>query len=144
MDEVRVQRTWEELGYKIRAMNNRVWMRTFPLPQMTESGLLHLPPKKTSFYGEKMASKMYVTATVLALSEEAKRSGIKVGHELLFTRLEFARHCYMDDQSLVGWIRVEHILAIVDDEEEKAVEFDRSKRRFASTAASLSPGGRPI
>jgi hypothetical protein len=138
-DELRVQRTWDELGYKIRAMNNRVWVRTFPTPQMTESGLLHLAPRQSSFYGERMASKMYVTATVLALTDHSKIAEIGVGDELLFTRLEFARHCFMDDQSLVGWIRLEHIMALVEDS-----AIDRNHRRFLSTVVTKSAGGREI
>lgn len=96
-----VEKTWEELGYKIRPLGWKVFVRTDPPPQKV--GSLFLPPKQASFYGG-MGHQRVVTATVLAVGP--KVVGITVGERVVFRRLEFGHIARFDGDVYVGWIEM--------------------------------------
>jgi hypothetical protein len=110
-DLERVEKTWEELGYRLRMLRNTVLVRTEPLP--TESNGVILPDRAVSFYGE-LAHVQFVTATVLAAGPKAV---LKPGDRIAFTRLFFARLLEMPDKTMVGWIaNEENVLGYAEGE----------------------------
>ena len=98
-DLARVEQTWAEIGFRFRPLRHVVLVRTYPLPTVTEGGII-IPEKLTSFYGE-LPHVQLVNATVLSSGPKAI---LEPGDRICFQRLFFARWLEMEDGSLVGWI----------------------------------------
>jgi hypothetical protein len=89
---------WQHLGFKVRPVGRKVWVRTDPHEQKV--GLIWKPPKLASFYGE-LPHQVTVAATVLAAGPQAT---VKPGERVCFTRLYFAHWCQMDDSTYIGYV----------------------------------------
>ena len=109
-----VEETWKKIGCRVKAIRDTVFVRTHPLPQMTKSGLLHLPPKEAEHYGH-LPKGRHVMATVLSCGSGVK--SVKCGDNVCFMRMPFSRWKYMGDRTLIGWIKEEDLIGIVDDAE---------------------------
>lgn len=110
-----VQKTWDELGFKVRPVRRNVVVRTHPLTQKTQSGLLWLPPKQTGFYGQLPHVHM-VRATVLAVGPlAAQYYNVKVGEEIAFQRLHFGKFYDLNAEEKVGWIDASQVAGYPED-----------------------------
>jgi hypothetical protein len=96
-----VEATWEELGFKIRPMGSRIYVRTDTPPR--KIGSLYIPPEQWGMYGKRLGSKVFVTATVLARGSRASFSP-DVGERVVFSRLQFGWTHKMNDGTFVGWV----------------------------------------
>lgn len=105
-----VERTWAELGYKVRPLFAKVFIRTEPPPE--KIGLIYLPPKEASFFGG-LGHQRLVTATVLSTGPMAK--SVKVGERVVFQRLHFGHIAKMEDKTFVGWVEQEQIAGYPDE-----------------------------
>lgn len=110
-----VERTWEELGYRIRATGWKVWVRT--LPHGRKYGSIWLPPKAASFHGE-LPHLRTVYAMVLSAGPKGQAQELKPGDIIAFKRLEFAWFQkltptnvdeYGADEEILGYIDANHI-----------------------------------
>lgn len=128
----RVEETWEELGYKIRPLSYWAFVRTEPLPQKTASGLIWLPPKMATFYGE-LPHMQPIKAVVCSVGPAAP-ADLVPGVRVVFQRLHFARHVMLKDGTYFGWINPEQIYGIPLDDED-------SDRRQAATVERASVMG---
>ena len=108
-----VQATWDELGYRIRPVFAKVFVRTELPPLKTESGLLWLPPKEAHFFSG-LGHQRLVTATVLSLGPLAK--AVKVGERVCFQRLHFGHIKQLEDKTFVGWIEQEQLAGYPEDD----------------------------
>jgi hypothetical protein len=99
-----VEKTWEEVGYRVRPLRWMVFVRTDPIPQKV--GSIYLPFKLQTFYGE-LPHLQVVTATVLSVGPKAL--GLQPGDRVAFARLHFARWLDMADGTKVGWIDANQI-----------------------------------
>jgi len=116
-----IERTWEELGYRIRATNYRVWVRTLPHPR--KHGSIWLPPKAGSFYGE-LPHLRTVYGTVLSAGPRGVAAELKPGDIVAFKRLEFAwwakleastKDEYGEDEEYLGYLDANHIVYKVEE-----------------------------
>jgi co-chaperonin GroES (HSP10) len=115
-----VDATWEELGFKVRPLGDRVFVRTDPLPEKTRSGL-YAPPIMASPYGQRIGRAVVMTATVLSVGRgmydkkgRLYPTEVKPGEKVMFTRFEFAWMWKLSDGTLVGWIREPHLIGQPD------------------------------
>ena len=109
-----IDQTWDELGHRIEARNDVVWIRTDPPKFFTDAGII-IPDKLAAFYhgmpnpgGVAPVTKW---ATVIA---SPSVSDVEPGDRVVFMRLDFAWQDKMDDRSLFGWIREGNILMQVE------------------------------
>lgn len=118
----RVEETWDELGFRLRAIGTIVFVRTDPLPDRTEGGII-VPQDQADVYGSRLGSKVHLTGTVLSAcrtkavgskKDNTRPSDLKPGDKILFTRFEFAWLYKMQDGTRVGYIREPLIHAEVD------------------------------
>jgi len=93
-----VERTWAEVGCRVRPLRRMVFLRTLPLEQ--KIGSILLPPKLTSFHGELPHMKT-IQAIVVAVGPKAT---VKPGDHVCFTRLQFAWWKKLEDKCMFGWI----------------------------------------
>lgn len=116
-----VERTWDELGYRVRATGYRTWVRTLPHPR--KIGSIWLPPKAASFYGE-LPHLRTIFAVVLSSGPVGVAKELKPGMIVAFKRLEFAWWAklkpaqtdeYGADEEYVGYIDANHIVYVVEE-----------------------------
>jgi len=116
-----VERTWEELGYKIQATGWKVWVRTKPHPR--KYGHIWLPPKAGSFHGD-LPHLRTVYATVLSAGPKGVAATLKPGDVVAFKRLEFAwwvklepqeTDRYGGDEEYVGYLDANHVVYFVEE-----------------------------
>lgn len=100
-----VEKTWSELGYSVRPMHAKVFVRTDPPPE--KIGLIFVPPKMSDFFGG-LGHQRLVTATVLSVGPMAKM--VKPGDRVVFRRLEFGHIAKLDRGVYVGWIEQEQLV----------------------------------
>lgn len=99
MDQV--TEVFDKLGVRgVRPLRRTLIVRTNPLPQKTESGLIWLPSRSTSFYGG-LPHMVLITALVLAAGPKCT---VKVGETVIFQRLHFTRWVPYTTDTFVGWI----------------------------------------
>lgn len=106
-----VQATWDELGYRIRPVFAKVFVRTELPPE--KIGLIWLPPKEASFFAG-LGHQRLVTAVVLSTGPGAK--SVKVGERVCFQRLHFGHIKQLDDKTFVGWIEQEQLAGYPEDD----------------------------
>jgi len=106
----RVDQTWEELGYKIRPLKYKVFVRTEPLFMRSEGGVF-LAPNATQLYGNRMAHQVLVRAIVVSAGPVARDWWkFEVGQRIVFKRLHFAWLKKMEDGTYFGYIDAAEIL----------------------------------
>lgn len=134
-----IERTWDELGFRVRATGWKVWVRTRPHPRKWAS--LWLPPKAASFYGD-LPHLRTVYATVLTAGPRGMARTLKPGDVIAFQRLHFAwmnklepttRDEYGADEEYVGYVNAEDVLYVV--EEVDGVYVARDPREVQVEAA---------
>lgn len=109
-DSKRIQQTWDELGFRVRPLKFKVFVRTEPLFVRDESGLF-LPPSRTNLYGDRMAHQVLVRALVCAVGPVARDHWkFEEGQRIVFKRLHFAWLRKMDDGTYFGYIDAAEIL----------------------------------
>lgn len=118
-----IKATWDEVGHRVVAIGTRVFLRTDALPKKTAGGI-YLPPDHAAAYGQRLGSSVMVTGTVLSVGPLAKTT-VKEGDRIMFFRLPFGWTYKMKDETLVGWIPVDEILGIADDEQ--VIPFDSTE-----------------
>jgi len=107
-----VERTWDELGYRIRPLKYWVFVRTEPPYRRTEGGVW-LPHKQVDFYGG-LPHKRVVKGVVCAVGPTAT---VKVGERVCFQRLHFASRQRMADGTHFGWIDCNQLLGYPEDDD---------------------------
>ena len=137
-----VEKTWEELGFRIRAVGWKVWVRTLPHPRKV--GHIWLPPKAASFYGE-LPHLRTVYGVVLSAGSRGLARSLKPGDIVGFKRLEFAWWVklegtqsdeYGSDDEYVGYIDANHIPYLVEEADGVRVSRDIGKfERFELQAS---------
>lgn len=134
-----VERTWKELGYRVKATGYRVWVRTLPHPRKV--GAIWLPPKAASFHGE-LPHLRTVFAVVLSAGPKGVAQELNPGDVVAFKRLEFAwwaklepaqRDEYGSDEEFVGYIDANHIVYVV--EEADGIRVPREPEQLAAAAS---------
>lgn len=93
-----VERTWTEVGYRVRPLHRNVFVRTDPPEQKV--GSLWLPPKLQSFHGD-LPHMRIISATVLIAGPKTE---VKPGERICFQRLHFAWLKKLEDGGMFGWI----------------------------------------
>lgn len=108
-----VEDTWKKLAIKnIKAPRFKVIVRTRPVPKKTESGLLWLPPKAASMYGDQIHTGL-IEATVLSIGPEV--GDLAVGDRVCFKRMEFGWFYQFAEDDRVGWIHNQQIIGKVQE-----------------------------
>lgn len=105
-----VDRTWAEVGCRVRPLKRMVFVRT--LPMATKVGLIYLPPKMTSFHGE-LPHQITIRSMVLS---SGPKCTVKPGDMVCFTRLHFAWWKKLEDGCMVGWIDESQLTGYFDGE----------------------------
>jgi len=117
-----VERTWQELGYKIRAVGCKVWVRTFPHKKKSRGGLW-LSPRQASFYGE-LPHLVTVEAVVLSAGSKGLAIAVKPGDRIAFSRGHFARYvqlestevdAYGPSEEFVGYIDIYDVFGFIEE-----------------------------
>jgi len=98
-----VEATWDELGLKVHTMGPRLWVRTWRIPE--KIGRIYIPDANRSIYKGLPHSKL-VRATVLAVP---RGSDLKVGDFVCFPQTFFARHAFMVDGTLTGFLNPKYL-----------------------------------
>lgn len=93
-----VEKTWAEVGCRVRPLRRMVFLRTLPLEE--KIGMIHLPTKLTKFHGELPHMKT-IRAIVVAAGP---KTIVKPGEQVCFTRLQFAWWKKLEDGCMFGWI----------------------------------------
>lgn len=107
-----VDATWEEIGRKIRPVNTRIFVRTDLPPQ--KIGLVYMPAEMWGQYGQRLGSKVFVTATVLSVGPNVKDAPA-IGTKVVFSRLMFGWTNKMVDGTHVGWIDANEIIGVAEE-----------------------------
>lgn len=107
-----VNATWDEIGRKIRPVLNRVFVRTDLPPE--KIGMVYMPAEMWGQYGQRLGSKVFVTATVLASSQNVKDAP-PIGSKVVFSRLMFGWTNKMADGTHVGWIDANEIIGFAEE-----------------------------
>ena len=110
-----VQRTFDELGFKIRSRGYWVWVRTETYKE--KIGSIWLPPRLSSFHGE-LPHLINIGATVLSSGTTGAAKQFKAGDRIWFTRLYFGYQWKMEDGTFVGWIDANQVSGFADEEDE--------------------------
>lgn len=106
-----VEETWNEIGRRVRPLKRAVFVRTIPPPVKTESGLIWLPPKVTSF-SHGLPHVRVVNAIVLSAGPSCT---VKPGELICFQRLHFARWLPLrESECFVGWIDESQLVGYVE------------------------------
>lgn len=105
-----VEQTWRELGYMVRPLYAKVFVRTETPPE--KIGLIYMPPKEADFYGG-LGHQKLVTAIVLSTGPMAKL--VKPGERVCFARLHFGHIAKLSDKTFVGWIEQEQLAGYPED-----------------------------
>lgn len=106
MSKELVEKTWGELGFKIRPLGHWVFIRTELIAKETPGGIL-LTDKSADFYEGMPHQKLYV-GTVCSVGSKAQAT-VSEGDRICYQRLFFARYCYLQDGTMLGWINSENI-----------------------------------
>jgi co-chaperonin GroES (HSP10) len=101
-----IERTWVDIGCRVRALGRTMFVRTERPEQKTASGLLWLPPKQASFFGP-LPHMRVVIGTVLS---SGPKCSVKAGDRVCFQRLHFARWKDLGEDRYVGWIDENQLL----------------------------------
>lgn len=134
-----IERTWDELGFRIQATGWKVWVRTRPHPR--KIGSLWLPPQQASFYGD-LPHLRTVYATVLSAGQLGPARALKPGDVIAFQRLHFAwvkklepttRDEYGADEEYVGYLNAPDVVYVV--EEVDGVRVAQDPQEIAAAAA---------
>lgn len=103
-----VEKTWAEVGFKVKPLSRKVFLKTLPLEK--QIGSILLPPKLTTFHGELPHLKT-IYAIVMSAGPDAS---VKPGEQVCFTRLKFAWLRKLEDGCMFGWIDENDITGYVD------------------------------
>lgn len=106
--------TWEELGFKIKPVGSRLFVRTETPPQ--KQGMIWLPPELWAMYGQRLGSKALVTGTVLSCGPRVKDAPA-IGTRVVFFRLPFGWTHKMTDGTFVGWVEAAEIVGVSGSDE---------------------------
>jgi len=106
-----VEKTWAEVGYKVRPLGRKLFVRTLPIEE--KIGSIYKPVKLTKFHGE-LPHMQLIRGVVLAAGPEAK---VKIGEQICFTRLYFAWLKKMEDLTMFGWITEEQACGYCEGEQ---------------------------
>jgi|WetSurMetagenome_2_1015567.scaffolds.fasta_scaffold07491_2 hypothetical protein len=106
-----VERTWAELGFRIQAPRFLVWVRTLPVEQ--KRGLIWLPPKMASFYGE-LPHLRTVRAVVLSAGPRGLAKSLKPGDVIAFSRGVFSRFFQMQPTQVTASGASEEFVGVID------------------------------
>lgn len=125
-----VERTWEEIGFSVRATGYKVWLRTLPHPRKYK-GLIWLPETRSGFYGEPVHQNL-VFAVVLSVGPKARsREELPPGTVVGFRRVNFGWMMklaganpdeYGSDDEYVGFLMNAEDINLVKEEEDESVE----------------------
>lgn len=107
-----VDATWAEIGHKVRPIQNKVYVRTDVPPQ--KIGMVYMPAEMWGQYGQRLGSKVFVTATVLATGPAVKDAP-DIGTKVVFSRLMFGWSYKMADGTHVGWIDANEIIGVAEE-----------------------------
>ena len=107
MQEV-IDRTWQEVGHKIRPLRKILVVRTLPTEQRL--GAIWLPPSAANLYGG-LAHQRTVKAIVMAAGPKAT---VKPGEVIAFTRLYFGWWNQLENGCYFGWVDENQISGYVD------------------------------
>lgn len=105
-----VEKTWEEVGTRVRPLRRMVFVRTLPLEE--KIGSIWLPAKLTKFHGELPHMK---TINAIVLSAGPKCT-VKTGETVCFTRSFFAWWKKLEDGCMIGWIDESQLSGYYDGE----------------------------
>lgn len=134
-----VEKTWQELGYRIRSVGYKIWVRTLPHRRRSPGGLW-LSPRQASFYGE-LPHLVTVEAVVLSTGPRGLATAVKPGDVIAFSRVHFARHvqlqpteidAYGTSEEFVGYVDANQIFGFV--EESLHVHRREAAQEYASAA----------
>ena len=103
-----IDRTWQEVGHKIRPLRRLLVVRTLPTEQMV--GSLWMPSSASATYGG-LAHQRTLKAVVLAVGPKAT---VKPGELIAFTRLFFGWWKKFDNDCYFGWIDEDQIHGYAD------------------------------
>lgn len=105
-----VGQTWNEVGFKVRPMHAKVFVRTDP--PVEKIGMIFLPPKEADFFGGMMHLRL-VTATVLSVGPLARL--VKPGDRVVFQRMNFGYIKKLEKGVYVGWIEEQQLVGHPED-----------------------------
>jgi len=138
-----IERTWDEIGCKVKAIGYKLWVRTKPYERKTEGGVIWLPPKLQSFHGDSAAHLIIIHATVLSAGPIGVAADFKPGDTVAFQRLHFGyvwklkpdptrQDVWGHDEQFVGWIDANQVLGYVDEEEQDVRADDAESQHVAA------------
>jgi len=131
-----VERTWAELGFRLKATGWKVWVRTLPHPR--KIGSLWLPPKAASFYGE-LPHLRTVYAVVLSAGPRGVAQELKPGDVIAFKRLHFAWIRKLEPTNVDEYGADEEYLGYVDANDVVYVVEEADGVRVARVAQEAAP-----
>jgi hypothetical protein len=114
-----IEKTWEEVGWRVRPLRRQVFCRTETRP-WKHKGLVWLPPNQTMIFS-KDTSKLDVEIFARVLSVGPKVRSIKVGDLIWFSRLYFAWWKRLYDLNYVGYLDEMNVFGLSEEDE---VELD--------------------
>lgn len=106
-----VEATWAELGFKVKPIGKRIFVRTDTAPK--KIGSIYMPPEAWGMYGRRLGSQVFITATILSIGPRVQ-TDIAVGQKLIFNRLPFGWTFKMADGTFVGWVDVDEVFAVTE------------------------------
>jgi len=139
-----VERTWEEMGFRVRATGYKLWVRTRPHPR--KYGQIWLPPKAASFYGGLLPHQQTVYATVLSAGPVGVAREFKPGDIVAFKRLHFAwikkmeptfKDKYGGSEEYVGTIDANDIVYFIEEADGVRVMRTEEIESAAATAVAV-------
>lgn len=128
----RIAETWAECGVRsVKPARQTIMVRTELLPEYI--GRIFIPPHLRGNYTD-LPHKVFMWGLVLSTGSECQH--IKVGDRVGFSRLFFARWQYMEDKTLVGWVKEENVYLLAE-EDGKVEQINASASATSGLGASV-------
>jgi co-chaperonin GroES (HSP10) len=132
-----IEKTWAELGFRIRPLNRKVFIRTETRPYKTAGGII-IPESARGIYSVDR-SKIDVELYARVLSVGPRCREIKEGDRIFISRLYFAWIRKLADGNFVGYLEEENVFgfAAEDEVKEEVGKFDAAREASRQGASVL-------
>ncbi len=129
-----IEKTWKEVGFRVRPLARKVFIRTEQRPWKTKGGVW-LPPSSTLIYAadrSKIDVELY--ARVCSVGPQVRE--IKVGDRIFFSRLYFAWIRKLDDGQYLGYLDELNVFGLAA---EDAVKEEEQVEKFRASSSDERP-----
>ncbi len=118
-----IEKTWQEIGFRVRPLRRLVYIRTEQRPYKSHGGIWFPPSSADFFARDKAKIDVEIYARVLAVGPQVRF--VKPGDRIFISRLYFAWLRKLEDGNFMGYVDEDNVFGFAAEDEVK--EEDREK-----------------